>query len=108
MVHGIPREVTLGDSEIREALSSPVRQIISGIRAVLEQAPPELSGDLVDTGILLTGGSALLRNLDRRISEECGLPVRVAQAPLLSVILGLAHQLKYLRSRDWRRFGQAN
>jgi rod shape-determining protein MreB len=105
LVHGIPREVALCDCEIREALSAPVHQIVIAIREVLEQAPPELSADLVETGILLTGGSALLRNLDRRISEECGLPVRVAQDPLSSVILGLAHQLKRLRGRDWRRFG---
>lgn len=108
LVQGIPREVALCDCEIREALSAPIHQIIMGIREVLEQAPPELSADLVDTGILLTGGSALLRNLDRRIGEEFGLPVKVAQDPLSSVILGLAHQLKRLRSRDWRRFGHSS
>ncbi len=105
LVNGIPREVALCEREIREALSVPVQHIIMGIREVLEQAPPELSADLVETGILLTGGSALLRNLDRRITAEFGLPASVAQDPLSSVIAGLAHQLKRLRSRDWRRFG---
>lgn len=105
LVHGIPREIALCDGEIRDALSAPVHQIMIAIREVLEQAPPELSADLVETGILLTGGSALLRNLDRRISEEFGLPVTVAPDPLSSVILGLADQLKRLRNRDWRRFG---
>ena len=71
----------------------------------LENAPPELSADLVETGIVLTGGSALLRNLDRFISSDCGLPVRVADDPLSSVIQGLARQLNGLRPREWRRFG---
>lgn len=105
IAQGIPREVTIRDSEIREALSTPVRRIANAIREALEQAPPELSADLVETGIVLTGGSALLRNLDKYISKDCGLPVKVAQDPLSCVILGLAHQLKYLRRSDWRRFG---
>ena len=108
LVHGIPREVALCDCEIRDALSAPVHQIMIAIREVLEQAPPELSADLVETGILLTGGSALLRHLDKRISQECGLPVTVAPDPLSSVILGLAHQLKLLRRSDWRRFGHSS
>lgn len=108
LIHGIPREVALSDGEIREALAAPVHQIVMAIREVLEQAPPELSADLVETGILLTGGSALLRNLDQRISEELGLPVAVAADPLSSVILGLAHQLRHLRNRDWRRFGRSS
>lgn len=108
LIEGIPREIALCDSEIRDALSAPVHQIVNAIRGVLEQAPPELSADLVETGILLTGGSALLRHLDERISKECGLPVTVAPDPLSSVIAGLAHQLKRLRPRDWRRFGHSS
>ena len=108
LVRGIPREVALCDCEVREALSVPLHQILIAIREVLEQAPPELSADLVETGILLTGGSALLRQMDKRISEEFGLPVRVAPDPLSSVIFGLAHQLKHLRSRDWHRFGHTS
>ena len=106
LVHGIPREVALCDGEIRETLSAPIRQIIMAIGEVLEQAPPELSGDLVENGILLTGGSALLRNLDRRISEEIGLPVTVAPDPLSAVILGLADQLKHLRNSYGHRSGR--
>lgn len=105
MSRGVPREVVLCDGEIREALAAPVEQIVAAIRETLEQAPPELAADLIGTGILLTGGSALLRNLDRRISQECGIPVTVAADPLSSVIHGLAHQLKRLRASDWRRFG---
>ncbi len=108
LVHGIPREVALCDCEIRDALAAPVHRIVMAIREVLEQAPPELSADLVETGILLTGGSALLRNLDRRISAEFGLPVTVAPDPLSSVILGLACQLKRLQNCDWRRFGRSS
>ena len=78
---------------------------MSAIRGVLDQAPPELSADLIETGIVLTGGSALLRNLDLFISKGCGLPVKVAQDPLSCVIRGLAYQLNHLRTSDWRRFG---
>jgi len=104
LVRGVPRSVTLGGEEIQEALAEPVGRIVAAIREVLEQAPPELSADLLETGIVLTGGSELLRNLDQRISREFGLPVRVAEAPLTSVALGLGHQLSYLRCRGWSRF----
>ena len=105
LAKGIPREAAVRASELREALSAPVHRIVSAIREALEKAPPELSADLVETGIVLTGGSALLRNLDKRIAGDCGLPVKVAQDPLACVILGLAYQLKHLRRSDWRRFG---
>jgi rod shape-determining protein MreB len=102
---GVPREARIRDSEVREAISTALGRILGAIREALEQAPPELSADLVETGIVLTGGSALLRNLDRFISRHCGLPVRVAEDPLSCVIRGLAHQLHHLRTSDWRRFG---
>jgi rod shape-determining protein MreB len=102
---GVPREATIRSGEVHEALSAPLERIMSAIREALEQAPPELSADLIETGIVLTGGSALLRNLDRFISRGCGLPVRVAGDPLSCVIQGLAHQLNGLRPREWRRFG---
>jgi len=104
LVRGVPRCVVLHEDEVREALAEPVRRILAAIGGVLEQAPPELSADLLETGLVLTGGSALLRSLDRRISKEFGLPVRAAEAPLTSVALGLASQLSYLRHRDWDRF----
>jgi len=104
LVRGVPRCVTLHEDEVQEALADPIRRIIAAIREVLEQAPPELSADLLETGLVLTGGSALLRNLDQHISKEFGLPVRVAEAPLTSVALGLARQLSHLRRRDWDRF----
>ena len=105
IIEGVPRSATIRCCEVREALSTPLERIVNAIREALEQAPPELSADLIETGILLTGGSALLRNLDRFISRDCGLPVKVAQDPLSCVILGLAHQVNRLRAGEWRRFG---
>jgi len=105
---GIPREVTLSDVDIREALAPSIQQILGAVRKVLEQAPPELCADLVENGILLTGGSALLRYLDRCIYREFGLPVHVAAEPLLTVIHGLTYQLRRPRGSGWRRFGHVS
>jgi rod shape-determining protein MreB len=105
VARGVPREAWIRAGEVREAIATPLERIMSAIREALEHAPPELSADLVETGIVLTGGSAMLRNLDLFISKGCGLPVKVAQDPLSCVIRGLAHQLSHLRTRDWRRFG---
>jgi rod shape-determining protein MreB len=102
---GIPREVTVRACEVLEAISAPLERITSTIREVLEQAPPEINSGLIETGIVLAGGSALLRNLDRFISKNCGLPVRIAQDPLSCVIRGVAHELNNPRTIDWRRFG---
>jgi len=88
LIEGMPTAVTVDDSEIREALSESVSTIVSAIRAALERTPPELSADLSDRGIVLAGGGALLKNLDKRIREETGLPVRVAEDPLCSVVMG--------------------
>jgi rod shape-determining protein MreB and related proteins len=88
VVEGVPRIVTVCDSEIREALSEPLRQIVNAVRQALEQIPPELSGDIYDRGVVLTGGGALLRNLDKRLRDETGLPVLVAENPLTSVVVG--------------------
>lgn len=105
IVEGVPREAAIRGGEVREALARPLHHIANLVRETLEQAPPELSADIADTGIVLTGGSALLRNLDRFIGAQCGVSVTVARDPLSSVILGLAHQLNHLRPREWRRFG---
>jgi rod shape-determining protein MreB and related proteins len=103
---GIPREAAIRGCEVREAISIPLARIMGAIREALDRAPAELSADLITTGIVLTGGSALLRNLDRFISRNCGVPVRVADDPFSCVIRGLAHQLTSLRASDWRRFGE--
>src|SRR3979411_975680 len=88
LIEGVPRTVTIDDSEIREALSECVATILNAVRVALERTPPELSADTRDGGIVLTGGGALLKNLDKRIREETGLPVSIADDPLASRVLG--------------------
>ena len=85
---GVPRTVTVTDTQIREALIEPLRQIVQAVRDSLERIPPELSADIYDRGMILTGGGAMLRNLDRRLTQETGLPVLVAENPLTSVVIG--------------------
>jgi rod shape-determining protein MreB and related proteins len=90
---GRPTTVTLSDGEVREALAEPVRQVIQAVRDALERIPPELSADVCDRGIVLSGGGALLQNLDVRLRAETGLPVEVAEDPLSSVVLGAGKML---------------
>ena len=100
LIEGRPKTITVDDSEIREALSESVSTIVSAIRMALERTPPELSADISDCGIVLAGGGALLKNLDKRIREETGLPVCIADDPLCCVVLGTAKTLndfKFLR-----------
>jgi rod shape-determining protein MreB len=93
LIEGIPKTLTITDAEIREALQEPVAIIVNAVRVALERTPPELSADIVDRGIVLTGGGSLLRNLDRLLREETGLPVSVAEDPLSSVVLGTGKML---------------
>lgn len=92
-VEGVPRTVTITDAQIREALAEPIRIIVQSVRDALERVPPELSADIYDRGVVLTGGGALLRNLDKRLRDETGLPVLVAENPLTSVVLGAGRML---------------
>jgi rod shape-determining protein MreB len=85
---GIPKTIVVDDQEIREALEDVVSAIVNAVRIALERTPPELSADIIDRGIVLTGGGALLRNLDKRLREETQLPVFVTDDPLTSVVLG--------------------
>src|SRR5262244_1402903 len=93
LIEGVPRTVTIDDSEIRESLAECVATIVNAVRVALERTPPELSADISDRGIVLTGGGALLKNLDKRIREETGLPVSIADDPLASVVLGTGKML---------------
>jgi rod shape-determining protein MreB len=93
LVEGVPKTLEVGDEEIREALGDTVSVIIEAVRVALEQTPPELSADIVDRGIVLTGGGSLLKNLDKRLREETGLPVSLADNPLASVALGTGRML---------------
>jgi len=97
LIEGVPRTVTIHDDEIREALSECIATIINAIRVALERTPPELSADISDRGIVLTGGGALIKNLDKRIREETGLPVSIAEDPLASVVLGTGRMLSDFR-----------
>lgn len=87
-VTGLPRKTTVTSLEIREALSAPVRQICEAVRGVLEEAPPELSADLVDQGLTLCGGGSLLYGLSEAISEYLSIPAKVADDPLTAVARG--------------------
>ena len=88
LVSGLPRTVTLTSSDVRTAIEEPVHAIVDAVRVTLDQTPPELAGDILDRGIVLTGGGALLRGLDDRLRHETGMPVHVAEDPLRSVALG--------------------
>jgi len=90
---GLPTTVTMNDEEIRKAMAEPVRAIVQAVRDALERIPPELSADISDRGIVLTGGGSLLKSLDRRLREETGLPVQLAEDPLSSVVLGAGKML---------------
>jgi rod shape-determining protein MreB and related proteins len=93
VLEGKPATIVLTDGEIREALAEPVRQIVQSVRDGLERIPPELSADVCDRGIVLSGGGALLQKLDDRLRRETGLPVSIAEDPLSSVVLGAGKML---------------
>ncbi len=93
-VGGLPKNITIRSSEVREALAEPLSAIIAAIRTVLEQTPPELASDVIDKGIILTGGGALLRNIDRLLSQETGVPCYVAEDPLSCVAVGAGMALE--------------
>jgi rod shape-determining protein MreB len=94
LVEGVPRTLIITDEEIREALAEPVSTIVEAVRQALERTPPELSADIMDKGIVLSGGGALLRGLDQRLRDETGLPVVLAEDPLASVVLGTGRVLQ--------------
>jgi rod shape-determining protein MreB len=96
LAQGIPKTLNINDSEIREALEGVVQALIEVVKNTLERTPPELSADIVDRGIVLCGGGALLKNLDKRFREETSLPIFVADDPLSSVVLGAGKVLENL------------
>jgi rod shape-determining protein MreB len=94
LVAGLPKTLTITSDEIREALQEPISTIVESIRITLERCPPELSADLVDRGIVLAGGGALIRGLDKLLAEETGLPVHVSDDPLSAVAMGTGVMLQ--------------
>ena len=100
LVAGLPKTLTLTSEEVREALHEPVMTVVEAVRFTLERCPPELAADLVDRGIVIAGGGALLRGIDKLVSEQTGLPVHIADDPLSAVAEGtgmVLHELKFLR-----------
>ncbi|MHB9034947.1 MAG: rod shape-determining protein, partial [Anaerolineae bacterium] len=95
-VAGLPRTITITASEVSDALSEPLSVIAATVRSVLEKTPPELSSDIIDRGMVLVGGGALLRNVDRFFTRETGVPCHVAEKPMLCTALGAGRGLEYL------------
>jgi len=97
LVAGLPKTRKITSEEVKEALREPVEAILEAIRVTLEKTPPELAADIMDKGIVLTGGGSLLDGFDRRVSEETGMPVFVAENPMDCVVLGAGKALSELR-----------
>jgi len=92
----VPKTVEISDEEIRDSLLEPINQVVEAVRIGLERCPPELASDIVDKGIVLAGGGALLRNLDVLLREETGLPIMIADDPLTAVVMGAGKVLDEL------------
>ncbi|MCY0899611.1 MAG: rod shape-determining protein [Firmicutes bacterium] len=108
LVTGLPKTLKVNSTEIQRALSDTVNSIVDAIKATLEKSPPELAADIMDRGIVMTGGGSLLRNFDKLVSSETGMPVHMAEEPLLTVVRGTGmvlddpHHLEALRRRNHR------
>ena len=94
LVNGVPKEITISQANVAEALSEPIGAIVEGVRIALENTAPELAADIVDQGIVLTGGGALISGLDEHLANETGLPVTVAEDPLSCVALGTGRAME--------------
>jgi rod shape-determining protein MreB len=97
-ISGLPRTLEIDSAEIRKALKEPVELILEGIKHVLEKTPPELAADIVERGIVMTGGGSLLKGLDKYISKETGVPVILAENPLTCVVLGAGKFLEEIKN----------
>ncbi|MDC0128821.1 rod shape-determining protein, partial [Methylophilaceae bacterium] len=96
LAEGLPRKIVISSNEILESISEPLQQIVMAVKAALEETPPELGADIADTAMVLTGGGAMLKNLDRLLMEETGIPVILAEDPLLCVVKGCGKTLDAL------------
>ncbi len=96
LVSGLPRTVRMTSAEIREAMAEPVQQVVDAVKQTLERTPPELAADIVDRGIIMAGGGALLRGIDRLLAEETGMPVSLTDDPLGAVVMGTGRALEEL------------
>lgn len=100
LVAGIPKTIEVVSEEVREAIAEPVNTIVEAVRVALEKTPPELAADIVDKGIVLAGGGALIRNLDLLLKEETGLPIMIAEDPLSAVVIGSGKALDQIDVLD--------
>ncbi len=100
LMNGVPKEITISQADIAEALAEPVGAIVEGVKVALEQTAPELSADIVDRGIMLSGGGALLQDLDKVIRKATGLPVSIAEESLTCVALGTGRVLEDEKLRE--------
>ena len=98
LVNGVPKEIAITEAQVAEAISDPVRQVVEGVKMALEQAPPELAADIVEKGIVMTGGGALLRDIDGVLRDATGLPISIAEDPLSCVALGTGRCLEELKT----------
>lgn len=98
MISGLPKTVTISTNEIVTAIQEELKEIVKAVKTVLQETPPELASDIIDKGMVMTGGSAQLRNLDHYISEQLNVPCYVAEEPLLCVAKGTGIALEHLDS----------
>jgi rod shape-determining protein MreB len=98
LVNGVPKEISISESQVADAISDPLKQIVEGVKMALEQAPPELAADIVEKGIVLTGGGAMLREMDTVLREATGLPISIAEDPLFCVVMGTGRCLEELKT----------
>ena len=94
LISGLPRTVPMTTEQVREALAEPVSAIVDAVKTTLDRTPPELAADIMEQGIMITGGGALLAGLDRRLSHETGMPINIAHDPLFSVVIGSGRALE--------------
>ena len=109
LVSGLPKTITLDSEEIREALDEPVGHIVDAVKDTLDRTPPELAGDIMDRGITLAGGGALLQGLEQRLRDECQMPCQLAESPLTCVAVGSGISLEEFETihRASKNSGQA-
>jgi rod shape-determining protein MreB len=105
MVSGLPLTVTIRSDEVKEALSESVASIVSAAKVVLERTPPELSADIIDRGVILTGGGALLHGIDQLLADELKVPVLIAENPMSCVVRGTGIMLDNLDKVSKKKFG---
>ena len=100
LVSGIPKTIEVSSDEIRQALKDPINAIVEAVKRALERTPPELSADILDQGIIMTGGGSMLRGIDQLIRERTNVPVNIAEDPLLSVVKGTGKVLENVKKYE--------